>query len=213
MQVTTSLPGLLESLTSTLPVEIATGIILGGGAALWGWWRWGPSKRRELTTPDRLDYSLKLGATARQLDMLNLYDQQLLESGDVEHLWPRIQGCLDNLLEIGFGPAAKNATGNAGSGFSKDEGAVAMLMVGTISNLATGYAQQLKLRIIEDTTVTTRVRPDRMGLSDWAELYRFAEKVFDPTQRTPRGISRLERRLRRRLIDMKNSMDAEEQAA
>ena len=111
-------------------MEIATGIILGGGAALWGWWRWGPSKRRELTTPDRLDYSLKLGATARQLDMLNLYDQQLLESGDVEHLWPRIQGCLDNLLEIGFGPAAKNATGNAGSGFSKDEGTVAMLMVG-----------------------------------------------------------------------------------
>lgn len=189
---------LLELLTD-ITVEVLVAAVLGIGGALWAWLRWGPNKRRDLTTPDRHELSIKFGAAARQLEMLGLYDQQLHVSADVDDLWPKIQRCLDNLMEIGHGSAAKIATGNSAAGLSKPEGTIAMLVVGAISTLATGYAQNLQQRLAGVESSSGEIPKSHLEMKAWADLFWFAEKVFNPTKWRFFALRRLERCLQRRM--------------
>jgi hypothetical protein len=140
--------------------------------------------------------------------MLSLHDNQLVESASFQQLWPKITQCLDNLMDFGYGPAAKIATGNAGSGFSRNESRVAMLMVGSVSQLAVRYAQDLQNNRTTEVGGVVQVGRCRLGLEQWGELLEFTGKAFDPTRRTPFAIQRVERRLQTRLLEMKSALDA-----
>lgn len=196
----TSKNDLLAPLTD-LAVEIVGGVALAVGGILWAWWRWGPRKRLEINVPDRVELANKFAAAARQVEILADHDAHLTLSGSFDELWPKIERCLTIMMEIGFGPAAKIATGNAGGGLSKKESRMAMLMVGSISGFATRYAHNLNDQRISTSAPgkVVIVGPCLLGLDEWADLFRFSAKVFDPTRRTAFRLWRLERRLRKRL--------------
>lgn len=104
------------------------------------------------------------------------------------------------MLEIGHGPAAKIATGNRGGSLSKNESRMAMLMVGSIPRLAESYVLSLTQVRTSESAQEGIIAPCFLGLDDWAELFRFSAKIFDPTRRNAFGLWRLERRFKKRLI-------------